>query len=415
MRDFSNGRQSQLRLRLIIVLIVMKKINLKVLLRFLRKYSHWNLVRKSDGYQLYFLTQSVAGSKIGEGKFGRTRARKYRKMTGVSCNRIRKNKPQGKSPSKEKEVFVFNPIFNTVEEGVSVGIGLDSAAETSRRSSVCSFIWDDFLPTYNKEPDEESERKTLSGSDSSGRSTPVVVQSADWEVRTGRGEKERFCQENMMRQGDRLLKEMFQLRKDLEKEKLDIDVTLEENEKKCTLLPNYGPLEQSEENVLREKLEIMTQQIKREMEEQFDKSVSLSDTKEDDTGHSLPRQYQEQLQTDREKNDEEASLCSEINFQRKEKIDKNEESDRQIIDAPENREERDVTNVEPDLELDEEKQTICTKMKNKREISDKTTADSQILLTPDEQIAAEEILKELVDIRNNGERSRDPVPDTMIR
>ena len=218
-----------------------------------------------------------------------------------------------------------------------------------------------------------------------------------------------------MRQGDRLLKEMFQLRKDLEKEKLDIDVTLEENEKKCTLLPNYGPLEQSEENVLREKLEIMTQQIKREMEEQFDKSVSLSDTKEDDTGHSLPRHHQEQLQTDREKNDEEASLCSENNFQRNEKIDKNEESDRQIIDAPENREERDMTNVEPDLELDEEKQTICTKMKNKREISDKTTADSQILLTPDEQIAAEEILKELVDIRNNGERSRDPVLDTMIR
>ena len=400
----------------------MKKINLNVLLRFLRKYSHWNLVRKSDGYQLYFLAQSgagagVAGSKIGEGKFGRTRARKYRKMTGVSCNRIRKSKPQGKSPSKEKEVFVFNPIFNTVEEGVSVGIGLDSAAEISRRSSVCSFIWDDFLPTYNKEPDEESERKTVSGSDSSGRSTPVAVQSDDREVRrSGRAEKERFCQENMMRQGDRLLKEMFQLRKDLEKEKLDIDVTLEENEKKCTLLPNYGPLEQSEENVLREKLEIMTQQIKREMEEQFDKSVSLSDSKEDDTGHSMSRHYQEQLQTDREKNNEEASLCSDINFQRNEKFDKNKESERQIIDAPENREERNVTNVEPDLEqLDEEKQTICTKMRNKTEIPVKTGADSQILLTPDEQIAAGEILKELLDIRKNGERPSDPVLDTMIR
>ena len=400
----------------------MKKINLNVLLRFLRKYSHWNLVRKSDGYQLYFLAQSgagagVAGSKIGEGKFGRTRARKYRKMTGVSCNRIRKSKPQGKSPSKEKEVFVFNPIFNTVEEGVSVGIGLDSAAEISRRSSVCSFIWDDFLPTYNKEPDEESERKTVSGSDSSGRSTPVAVQSDDRELRrSGRAEKERFCQENMMRQGDRLLKEMFQLRKDLEKEKLDIDVTLEENEKKCTLLPNYGPLEQSEENVLREKLEIMTQQIKREMEEQFDKSVSLSDSKEDDTGHSMSRHYQEQLQTDREKNNEEASLCSDINFQRNEKFDKNKESERQIIDAPENREERNVTNVEPDLEqLDEEKQTICTKMRNKTEIPVKTGADSQILLTPDEQIAAGEILKELLDIRKNGERPSDPVLDTMIR
>ena len=42
-------------------------------------------------------------------------------------------------------------------------------------------------------------------------------------------------------------------------------------------------------------------------------------------------------------------------------------------------------------------------------------AEETLLLTPDEKIAAEEILRELVDIRNTGGERKDPVVDTMIR
>ena len=52
------------------------------------------------------------------------------------------------------------------------------------------------------------------------------------------------------------------------------------------MLPNYGPLPQDEENVLREKLEKMTEQIKKEMEEEFKKQQNLlefEDNEDDDS------------------------------------------------------------------------------------------------------------------------------------
>ena len=42
-------------------------------------------------------------------------------------------------------------------------------------------------------------------------------------------------------------------------------------------------------------------------------------------------------------------------------------------------------------------------------------SDMSTVLSPDEQIAAEEILHELIEIRDNGKSEKNPVLDTMIR
>lgn len=95
---------------------------------------------------------------------------------------------------------------------------------------------------------------------------------------------EKFYEASVLQQGDRLLKEMLQLRKDLEKDKMAFDFSAKESKETNTgLLPDYGPLEQNEENILREKLEMMTLQIKKEMEEEFQKHKSqLEFAKNDD-------------------------------------------------------------------------------------------------------------------------------------
>ena len=88
---------------------------------------------------------------------------------------------------------------------------------------------------------------------------------------------DRFYEASVLRQGDRLLKEMLQLRRDLEKDKLPLDFAVRDvrgKEEGLLPIPNYGPLKQGEENLLREKLEMMTLQIKREMEEEFKKQQS---------------------------------------------------------------------------------------------------------------------------------------------
>ena len=82
---------------------IMKKISLNVLLRFLSKYSHWNLVRKSDGYHLFFLARD--GDSERRSHNGK---QKTRKLASVTCNKIRRNKIHGKSHSK-KDVFVVSP------------------------------------------------------------------------------------------------------------------------------------------------------------------------------------------------------------------------------------------------------------------------------------------------------------------
>ena len=77
---------------------------------------------------------------------------------------------------------------------------------------------------------------------------------------------ERFYEASVLQQGDRLLKEMLQLRKDLEKDKMAFDFsTKESKDTNNGPLPDYGPLEENEENILREKLEMMTLQIKKEI------------------------------------------------------------------------------------------------------------------------------------------------------
>ena len=95
---------------------------------------------------------------------------------------------------------------------------------------------------------------------------------------------ERFYEASVLQQGDRLLKEMLQLRKDLEKDKMAFDFsTKESKDTNNGPLPDYGPLEENEENILREKLEMMTLQIKKEMEEEFHKQKSqLEFAKNDD-------------------------------------------------------------------------------------------------------------------------------------
>ena len=102
---------------------------------------------------------------------------------------------------------------------------------------------------------------------------------------------EQFYEANVLRQGERLLKEMLQLREDLEKDKMSFEISSKEAKGTSeNLLPDYGPIEQSEENRLREKLEMMTLQIKKEMEEEFHKRQSqLEFAKNDDDDSKIKK------------------------------------------------------------------------------------------------------------------------------
>ena len=73
--------------------------------------------------------------------------------------------------------FVFSPIFQNQEQAVHVG--LDNAIEErSKRSSFSSLIWDDFLPSYKKESEDEDDSNSISSVETltdfdSRESTPV--------------------------------------------------------------------------------------------------------------------------------------------------------------------------------------------------------------------------------------------------
>ena len=414
---------------------VMKKISLNVLLRFLSKYSHWNLIRRADGYHLYFIAHQQGD--VQTGKTAKHEKKRNRKLASVSCNKIRKGSNTTPGKQRSKDVFVFNPIFNNIEDGVSVG--LDSAVERSRRSSVSSFIWDDFLPTYK---DEERLGKTVSDSESSGRSTPVQTLPSESSVREESQEvKEKFYEASMLQQGDRLLKEMLQLRKDLEKEKLDFELSREDKDRGCSsLLPNYGPLEYNEENLLREKLEMMTQQIKREMEDQFNRKHAVLDSEEEEKNKirnifkslfQVKNNEEERKEISNEETLQSAidnllmnSESSETTFEEAQKQFKSKPpveakkkgkaknqtkqvkvEEKQIVEIPFCSHPKTVKDLQSDAvsSNDNDKEVITGK------------ADQTLLLTPDEKIAAEEILRELVDIRNTGGERKDPVVDTMIR
>ena len=139
----------------------MQKISLKVLLRFLGRYSHWNLVRRADCYHLYFVTkESSTISTFPTSRFkqreqrGRRLASKLHKDSREVVPLVKKQKKIVNKESRKKDLFVFSPIFQNAEQAVHVG--LDNAIdERSKRSSFSSLIWDDFLPPYKKESDVE--------------------------------------------------------------------------------------------------------------------------------------------------------------------------------------------------------------------------------------------------------------------
>ena len=146
----------------------MQKISLKVLLRFLSRYSHWNLVRRADCYHLYFVTkESSTISPFPASRYrqreqrGRRLASKLHKDSRDVVPFIKKQKKAGNKENKKKDLFVFSPIFQNAEQAVHVG--LDNAIdERSKRSSFSSLIWDDFLPPYKKESDVEDDHDSHS-------------------------------------------------------------------------------------------------------------------------------------------------------------------------------------------------------------------------------------------------------------
>ena len=129
----------------------MQKLSLSVLLHFLRKYSHWNLVRQSQCYHLYFIAKEDKSHRIKPRKKRRKEAKSPVK-TSVTCNKIRSSTKS----SKKKDILIFNQISKDVQDRVSMGheVGSNVTTLTSRRSSFSSFIWDDYLPSYKLESDD---------------------------------------------------------------------------------------------------------------------------------------------------------------------------------------------------------------------------------------------------------------------
>ena len=257
----------------------MQRLSVTVLLKFLSRYSQWNLVRQEDCYHLYFIAKKEQKDKI----FGRRkkRCRKRKKAFTDLTKKQQSLPPVVINSCKTKTVEdenVARPQSVTESESVI-------ATDISRRSSFSSFIWDDYLPSYKQDSDDQdnfdnhSNETLTDGSNESGKSTPVRSKSSREHFKM-----EKFYEASVLQQGDRLLKEMLQLRKDLEKDKMAFDFSAKESkETNNGLLPDYGPLEQNEENILREKLEMMTLQIKKEMEEEFHKHKSqLEFAKNDD-------------------------------------------------------------------------------------------------------------------------------------
>ena len=232
----------------------------------------------------------------------------------------------------------------------------------------------------------------------------------------------------------------------MEKEKLDSDFALEDTEKKCNLLPSYGPLDHGEEKVLREKLEIMTQQIKKEMEEQFNRNPSGFDSSLEENSKirnifkSLFQDQNTDGEGDRVSN--KVSLKSAMNnlLQMNDEVPETfEEAQKHFSNTSVDAEKKVKTKAKSKSKTKQPKEELhqtvevpfCSHSNvpnvqaealspGKEETSQETSQERrqerrQVLLTPDEQIAAEEILKELVEIKNSGERGTDPVLDTMIR
>ena len=149
----------------------MQKLSLTVLLKFLSGYSHWNLVRQSDCYHLYFVAK-----ELGEKIFGR-RKKKCRKSKKLLLPHSKTK--CARRPVKKTEI-------DTEDRAASVGGLLQQdpalAADASRRSSFSSFIWDDYLPSYKQESDGENQPASpgtlTGGSQDSGR------EGYSWDLQT---------------------------------------------------------------------------------------------------------------------------------------------------------------------------------------------------------------------------------------
>ena len=116
--------------------------------------------------------------------------------------------------STGKDVFLFSPIFESPEQAVAEGLcGLEQTLEErSKRSSLTSLVWDDecdFTTPYREEEDLEGYE--------SGSSYTTIGESDSRESTPRREDKERaYMETSVRRQGDRLLRDMLQLRRDIE-------------------------------------------------------------------------------------------------------------------------------------------------------------------------------------------------------
>jgi len=416
----------------------MQKLSLTVLLRFLSRFSQWNLVRESDKFHLYF---PVGG---GDGRQSVERVRRRGKQ------RARPHYPcRGRAGGGErrKDVFVFNPMFQTAEDGVRVG--LDGAADlkASKRSSVTSLAWDDSDFLQYRESGAESRASTITDSDR--EATPT----GDWaDPPTG---------ESVRMQGDRLLREMLSLRREIEefREPAAVGETSPALQHADTGTQGEAGLdryERREESVLRERLEQMTLQIKREMEEeterqrnrQLEHSSQQEDTKvkkffkkllENET-HSAKNIYSKEKSNSKEKDALNAAIMKLLEpneepetFEEAEKekiqsllhgkIQKQRSSSRK---GDNNKKQRRSKDPPADPASQKVEIPFCSHscvqaagnpeeavMEKTKKVT-KEEENTKIVLTPDEQLAAEDILRQLVDIKQSNRGEPNPVLDTMI-
>ena len=219
------------------------------------------------------------------------------------------------SSNTGKDVFLFSPIFESPEQAVAEGLcGLEhTLEERSKRSSLTSLVWDDecdFTTPYREEEEE------LEGYES-GSSYTTIGESDSRESTPRRAEEERaYVETSVRRQGDRLLRDMLQLRRDIEMDLNKEQVLKVKEEHRGSALNDLSDLEttpglevriilpsssllllfkvgKAEENMLRERLELMTQQIKQEMAEELQKeklkqrkSLSISSISESELNNS---------------------------------------------------------------------------------------------------------------------------------
>ena len=406
----------------------MQKLSLTVLLKFLSKYSHWNLVRQSNGYNLHFIARESSEAKY---KTKKRICSTNNRINSKAGYKTKNNIPTSSRSKSKKGDLEFRPLLRSKDE---CSDDLDNtSAVVSRRSSFSSFIWDDYLPSYQQESDE------IFKDEDSGKSTPVVNVENDAIV-------ESFHDVSVLRQGDKLLKEMLDLRKDLEKDKQVFEVS------KCrskvlptgdNLLPDYGPLEKDEESVLRERLEMMTMQIKQEMEVEFKKTQSKMEFEENEDDDSkikkifenMLNDQQSALKSSKSANKEALQMAIKNLLLMNETPKTFEEAHKLFNTSPtttskKSRKKEPTKTKEPQtVEIPFCSHKIKTKVPGKSE-NDKSLPGGQssksatiaseetstkLEMSWEEQKAANDILKELVEIRGKETQTSDPILDTMMR